>query len=56
VTPETLAPPAIAAEEMQTERRPDGAVAHAKIRVGNSVLEMGKAHGVLAPMPTMFYT
>ena len=40
---------------MQIERRPDGTVALAKIRVGNSVVEMGKAHGALGPMPTMFY-
>src|SRR5262249_41269808 len=32
-------------EAMQLERKPDGTVVHAKIRVGNSVVEMGEAHG-----------
>ena len=34
---------------------PDGVVHHAEIRVGNSVVEMGEAHGKYPPMPTMFY-
>jgi uncharacterized glyoxalase superfamily protein PhnB len=34
---------------------PDGVVHHAEIRVGDSVVEMGEAHGKYAPMPTMFY-
>ncbi len=46
---------AFAAEEMETHRGPEGAIVHAKIRVGRSVIEMGEAHGEWAPMPTIFY-
>jgi len=46
---------AFAAEEMETHRGPEGAIAHAKIRVGGSVIELGEAHGEWRPMPTMFY-
>src|SRR5262245_54193018 len=46
---------AFAAEEMETHRGPAGTVVHAKIRVGESVIEMGEAHGEFGPMPTMFY-
>jgi len=33
----------------------DGVVHHAEIRVGDSVMEMGEAHGKYPPMPAMFY-
>ena len=46
---------AFAAEELETHHGPEGAIAHAKIRVGGSVIEMGEAHGEWGPMPTMFY-
>jgi uncharacterized glyoxalase superfamily protein PhnB len=46
---------AFAAQEMQVEREPDRTVKHAKIRVGESVVEMGEAHAEFGPMPTMFY-
>src|SRR5262249_44298832 len=46
---------AFGAEEMQLERKPDGTVVHAKMRVGGSVVEMGEAHAEFRPMPTMFY-
>lgn len=46
---------AFAAEEMEIHRGPEGAIAHAKVRVGGSVIEMGEAHGEWGPMPTMFY-
>jgi uncharacterized glyoxalase superfamily protein PhnB len=46
---------AFAAEEMETHHSPEGAIAHAKIRVGGSVIEMGEAHGEWGPMPTMFH-
>jgi uncharacterized glyoxalase superfamily protein PhnB len=46
---------AFAAEELEIHRGPEGAIAHAKIRVGSSVIEMGEAHGEWGPMPTMFY-
>jgi PhnB protein len=34
---------------------PDGVVHHAKVTIGDSVVEMGEAHGPYQPMPTMFY-
>jgi uncharacterized glyoxalase superfamily protein PhnB len=46
---------AFAAEELETHRGPEGGIAHAKIRVGGSVIEMGEAHGEWGPMPTTFY-
>lgn len=46
---------AFAAEEMGIHRGPEGAIAHAKIRIGASVIEMGEAHGEWGPMPSMFY-
>lgn len=48
--------PAFGAEEIVAYReRPDGPVVHAKVRIGDSVVEMGEAHGPFQPMPTMFY-
>jgi PhnB protein len=46
---------AFAADAMQIERGPDDMVVHAKMRLGQSVVEMGEAHGEFGPMPTMFY-
>jgi uncharacterized glyoxalase superfamily protein PhnB len=46
---------AFAAEEMAIHHAPDGTIAHAKIRIGGSVIEMGEAHDEWGPMPTMFY-
>ena len=43
-----------AAEEMQVERTDDGTVVHAKIRLSDSVIEMGEAHGEYGPTPAMF--
>ncbi|MBI3491270.1 MAG: VOC family protein [Acidobacteria bacterium] len=34
---------------------PDGVVHHARVTIGDSVVEMGEAHGPYQPMPTMFY-
>jgi PhnB protein len=45
---------AFGAEEIERHAG-GGIVHHAKIRVGDSVLEMGDAHGDHDPMPTMFY-
>jgi len=42
---------AFAAEEMGIYRSEDGTVVHAKLRIGDSVLEMGEAHGQWGPMP-----
>ena len=46
---------AFGGEEIQLERKSDGSVTHAKIRVGNSVLELSEAHAEFGPRPTMFY-
>lgn len=46
---------AFGAEETARFAQPDGTVAHAKLRLGDSTLEMGEAHGQWQPMPTMFY-
>jgi PhnB protein len=42
-------------EELEKYATPDGVIHHAKLRIGDSVLEMGEAHGPYQPMPTMFY-
>ncbi|MBA3515169.1 MAG: VOC family protein [Pyrinomonadaceae bacterium] len=48
--------PAFGAAEVAVYRlQPDGPVVHAKMRIGDSVLEMGEAHGPYQPMPTMFF-
>ncbi len=48
--------PAFGAEEVAVYREPPGGpVVHAKIRIGNSVVEMGEAHGPFQPLPTMFF-
>ena len=46
---------AFAAEEAARHHGPDGAIAHAVIRLGASAVELGEAHGEWGPMPTMFY-
>jgi PhnB protein len=46
---------AFEAEEISKYASPDGVVHHAEIRVGDSVVEMGEAHGPYQPMPSMFY-
>jgi len=46
---------AFAAEEAAIHYGPEGSIAHATIRVGDSVIEMGEAHDEWGPMPTMFY-
>jgi PhnB protein len=43
------------AGELQKYASPDGVIHHAKIKIGDSVLELGEAHGPYQPMPTMFY-
>jgi PhnB protein len=48
--------PAFGAEEVFVYRaQPEGPVLHAKIRIGDSILEMGEAHGQYQPMSSMFY-
>ena len=44
------------AEEIISHREtPDGPVLHAKIRIGDSVLEMGEAHGPFQALPSMLF-
>ena len=46
---------AFGAQELAKHATPDGVVMHAEIRVGDSVVEMGEAHGKYIRMPAMFY-
>jgi PhnB protein len=46
---------AFGAQEVAKYASPDGVVHHAQVRIGDSVLEMGEAHGKYEPMPAMFY-
>lgn len=46
---------AFGAEEVAKYASPDGVVHHAVLKVGDSVLEMGEAHGKYETMPAMFY-
>jgi PhnB protein len=46
---------AFGAQELVKYASPDGVVHHAEVRVGNSVLEMGEAHGPYQPMSSVFY-
>jgi PhnB protein len=46
---------AFGARELGKYASPDGVVHHAELRVGDSLVEMGEAHGKYPPMPTMFY-
>ena len=46
---------AFGAEEVARYAGPDGTIHHASVRIGNSVIEMGEAHGPYQPMPTTFY-
>ncbi|HLI79785.1 MAG TPA: VOC family protein, partial [Candidatus Binataceae bacterium] len=39
------------AEEVERHQDPQGTVHHAKIRVGDSIIAMGEAHGPYQPMP-----
>ena len=43
------------ANPVEAHKSPDGVVLHAKIRIGDSILELGEAHGQFQPMPSMFY-
>ena len=46
---------AFGAEEAFRAQAPDGTVVHAKIRIGESVVEVGEAHGPYQPMPTVYH-
>src|SRR5262249_16802462 len=45
---------AFGAEDVQKYASPDGVIHHARLRIGDSPLEMGEAHGPYQPMPAMF--
>jgi PhnB protein len=46
---------AFGAEELGRYTAPDGVIPHTTIRIGDSQLEMGEAHGPYQPMKSMFY-
>ena len=46
---------AFGAETLERHAAPDGSLLHAKVRLGNSIIEMGEAHGEWKPQPTMIY-
>ena len=46
---------ALGATRLEKFATPDGVVHHAKVRIADTVVEMGEAHGPYQPMPTMFY-
>jgi PhnB protein len=46
---------AFGAEDVEKYASPDGVIHHARVRIGDSVIEMGEAHGPYQPLPTMFY-
>jgi PhnB protein len=43
------------AEEVARYASPDGVIHHAEVRMGDSVVEMGEAHGAYQPTQSMFY-
>jgi PhnB protein len=46
---------AFEAQEVEKYSSPDGVVHHARIRIADSIVEMGEAHGKYTPLPAMFY-
>jgi PhnB protein len=46
---------AFGATEIARYASPDGVIQHAEVRVNDSIVEMGEAHGPYPFMPTMFY-
>jgi PhnB protein len=43
------------AEVLSREDRPDGAIMHAEVRIGDSMLMLGEASGEFGPMQTSIY-
>ena len=43
------------AEEISREQSPEGVVHHATVRIGDSMIEMGEAHGDAQPMPPALF-
>lgn len=46
---------AFGAEEQSRYQSPDGVIQHATVKIGDSMIEMGEAHGPWQPMPTTFF-
>lgn len=46
---------ALGAEEQDRHESPGGMIQHATVRVGDSAIEMGEAHGQWQPMPASIY-
>lgn len=46
---------AFGAVEQARYASPDGVVQHARVKIGDTVVEMGEAHGPYQPMPGMFF-
>jgi PhnB protein len=46
---------AFGAKEIFRVHTPNDTVQHARILIGDSILELGEAHGTFQPMPAMFY-
>jgi len=46
---------AFGAEEQSRTQSPDGVIRHATMKIGDSMIEMGEAHGPWQPMPTTFF-
>ena len=46
---------AFGAAEVFRAQSPDGVVHHAQVRIGDSLISMGEAHGIYEPMPTTLH-
>jgi PhnB protein len=46
---------AFQADEVERHATRQGTIQHATVRIGDSIIELGEAHGPFQPMPTMFY-
>ncbi len=46
---------AFAAEEISREQSPEATIHHAMVRIGDSMIEMGEAHGDAQPMPPALF-
>jgi PhnB protein len=46
---------AFAADEVFRAASPEGVIHHAQVRIGDSMLEIGEAHGQYQPMPTAMF-
>ena len=46
---------AFGAEEISREQSPEGMIHHAMVRIGDSMIEMGEAHGIGQPLPPALF-